>query len=146
MDIRQSDENRERGEAGYAVKVIDQYIFDEECERAGIPLDPSWQAAIDGTSILPVAHYDQMLKDRKTPKAYRKHLQQERLEAVRFEAARDDWKRHYRRAIEYPASRIFVALKEGRLPARGKLLPAVKLASAHHWTPIRIADDRLGRC
>jgi hypothetical protein len=130
VDIRQSDENRESGEAGYAVKVIDKYIFDDECERAGIPPDPSWQAAIDGTSILPVAHYDQMLKDRKTPKAYRKHLKQERLEAVRFESARDEWKRHYRRAIEYPASRIFVTLKDGRLPTTGKLLPAVDVGEA----------------
>jgi hypothetical protein len=40
VDIRQSAENRESGEAGYAVKVIDDYIFDEECDRAGIPQDP----------------------------------------------------------------------------------------------------------
>jgi hypothetical protein len=129
-DIRKSDENRESGEAGYAVKVIDEYIFDDECERAGIPPDPSWQAAIDGRSILPVAHYDQMIKRRKIPKAYRAHLKQERLEAVRFEAARDEWKKQYRRAIEYPASRIFVALKDGRLPTIGKLLPAVDVRGA----------------
>ena len=33
------------------------------------------------------------------------------------------WRSEYEAAIEYPASRIFIALKEGKLAASGKLLP-----------------------
>jgi hypothetical protein len=46
-DIRDSDEVRADG---YAIKVIDEYIFDEEYERAGIPPDPLWRATIEGTA------------------------------------------------------------------------------------------------
>jgi hypothetical protein len=37
---------------------------------------------------------------------------------------------HYKRAIEYPASRIFVALKDGTLPTKGRLLPLSNIDAA----------------
>jgi hypothetical protein len=46
-DIRDSDENRGSGQGGYEINAIDTYIFDEECEYAGIPPDPSWRAVIE---------------------------------------------------------------------------------------------------
>jgi hypothetical protein len=129
-DIRKSDENRVSGAAGYPVEVIDRYIFDEECERAGIPPDPSWRAALEGSFTLPVTRYDEMLRSRGLPKDYRETLKRERSEAIQFEVAWEAWRKHYQRAIEYPASKIFVALRDGRLATLGRLLPAVAVNEA----------------
>jgi hypothetical protein len=126
-DIRNSDEVRADG---YAIKVIDEYIFDEECERAGIPPDPLWRAAIEGTTTLSVQRYDDLLRQRKLTRAFRENLRAEREKAVRFEADLKRWKPQFERVIEYPASKIFVALKDGLLPASGRLLPSANLEQA----------------
>jgi hypothetical protein len=71
-----------------------------------------------------------MLGEKGLPKEFRKKLKNDREEALRFEANVNEWKKHYQRAIEYPASRIFVALRDGTLNASGKLLPAFDLDEA----------------
>jgi len=123
-DIRDSEELRHDG---YAIRVIDEYIFDEECERIGIPPDPLWRASVEDTTTLSVKHYDDLLKNRDLTKALRRTLKTERDEAVRLEADLKKWKSQYQRVIEYPASRIFVALRDGTLTAFGRLLPSTDL-------------------
>jgi hypothetical protein len=137
-DIRESDEIREEG-GGYAINVIDEYIFDEECERAGLPPDPNWRAAIEGTTTLSVKYYDDLLKQPKLTKAFRRKLRADREEALRFEADVKRWKSQYERVIEYPVSKIFVALKDGLLPAAGRLLPSVDLEQAL----VQLSEDGL---
>ena len=129
-DIRESDENRVPGRGGYSIQVLDDYIFDEECEYAGIPPDPSWRAALEETATLSVGHYDELLKECNVNDPFRKHLEEDREEAIRFQAAMKEWEAHFQRVIEYPASRIFVALRDGSLAASGKLLPAFDLDEA----------------
>jgi hypothetical protein len=123
-DIRDSDEIRADG---YAINVIDEYIFDEECERVGIPPDPNWRAVIEGTTTLSVQHYDDLVTRADLNASSRRILLAEREEALHFETDLKIWQPQYRRAIEYPASRIFVALREGSLAASGRLLPSTDL-------------------
>jgi hypothetical protein len=88
--------------AGYACDVIDFwdfYIEDRECAAAGLPPDPR-RAALLEERISERGEVDEELK--------------QELE---------DWMPRYQAAIELPASRIFVALGEGKLAASGKLLP-----------------------
>src|SRR5690348_14061774 len=67
-DIRLSSELRQDG---YSVKIFDEYIFDEECERVGIPPDPRWRANVDGTTTLSIEHYDTLLKQQTGTKEFR---------------------------------------------------------------------------
>ena len=48
---------------------------------------------------------------------------EKRAAAEIYQRERDAWEPLYQQAIEYPASRIFVALKSGQLSATGRLLP-----------------------
>jgi hypothetical protein len=56
---------------------------------------------------------------------FRRHLEEGREEARKFESDCKVWETHYLGAIEYPTSRIFVALKGGQLVATGRLLPTL---------------------
>jgi hypothetical protein len=69
----------------------------------------------------------------------RAQLVEERAQAEVFERERKAWEPFYQRAIEYPASLIFVALKSGQLRARGRLLPG---KSAEEAGEILQADDK----
>jgi hypothetical protein len=93
--------------AGYACDVIDYwhfYLEDGECAAAGLPPDPRQAALLEGR-IIERGEVD------------------EELEQEELEQALEGWMPRYQAAIEFPASRIFVALKEGKLAASGKLLP-----------------------
>lgn len=58
---------------------------------------------------------------------------QQREEALALETDSAAWKRYYRRAIEYPASQIFVALKGGHLHGSGRLLPPTMSRRRASW-------------
>lgn len=88
--------------AGYACDLIDFwhfYLEDHECAAAGLPPDPR-QAAL--------------LQDRIS---WNGEGDEELVREL------EDWTPRYHAAVEFPASRIFVALKEGKLAASGKSLP-----------------------
>jgi hypothetical protein len=105
---------------------IDEYFTEDECSRAGIPPDPYLRAILEGESFLEVARYDELLKRRDLDDPTREKFAREREQGVKFAAECETWQSHYRQAIEYPVSRIFVALKSGALNAQGRLLPTPK--------------------
>ena len=90
-----------------------------------IPPDPHWRALLDDRTLLSPAWYDDFLAKYDLDPEHRTKLVAEREAAVAFEKECQLWRPHYERAIEYPASRIFIALREGRLAATGRLLPAL---------------------
>jgi hypothetical protein len=71
-----------------------------------------------------VPWYDQFLTSNDLDDDTRKQTEAQRENARAYETDREAWQPHFERAIEYPASRIFVALKGGLLPAKGRLLPS----------------------
>jgi hypothetical protein len=119
-EIRETDEDGD-----YEVKMIDRCLSDDETKRAGIPDDPAWVARVADRTTLDVANYDKWLVRNDLEDDFRKQLEAEREAALAYERACEEWEPHYRLAIEYPASRIFVALKGGSLRGQGRLLPAV---------------------
>ena len=119
QEIRQSEE------MGYAPGIVETELAEEETKRAGIPPDPHWRALLDDRTLLSPAWYDDFLAKYDLDPEHRTKLVAEREAAVAFEKECQLWRPHYERAIEYPASRIFIALREGRLAATGRLLPAL---------------------
>jgi hypothetical protein len=88
--------------AGYAFDVIDFwhfYLEESECAVAGLPPDPRRAALLE----------ERINWDGEGDEELKREL--------------EDWMPRYEAAVEFPASRIFIALKEGKLAASGKLLP-----------------------
>jgi hypothetical protein len=135
VEFRASDEI-----GGYAVELPDTiYLDDDECARAKIPPDPHFAQLIGERTSLSVEHYDKFLARNDLGEATRAELEAERNDAVEFEKACTAWEPYYATAIEYPASRIFVALKSGLLRAKGRLLHDLDVDTA---LAILSAEDR----
>jgi hypothetical protein len=134
-EFRDSDEV-----GGYAVELPEgDWLDDDECARAKIPPDPRFAQLMGQTTTLSVEYYDKFLAGNDLDDAMRTRLEGERRDAVEFQRAYEAWEPHYAQAIEYPASRIFVVLKSGRLRAKGRLLPDIDADAA---IKILSADDR----
>jgi hypothetical protein len=121
VDIRESSED-----IGYVLEVGLGFVDAEECKRANIPVDPRYLAAVEYGSFLSVSEYNEILK--KYPDidpALREQLEDVQGEAEDLQTSLMSWRRHYEKVIEYPMSRIFVALREGQLRAAGRLLPTL---------------------
>jgi len=108
---------------GYVAEVAHPSLDDEECRRASIPSDPSYTALIEDRSMLEPGFYrDLLIKFQHDEEQQEELARQEEL-AIKFAEECAGWKGHYLKAIEYPASQIFVALRSGRFEAKGRLLP-----------------------
>lgn len=135
------DEWRESSEVGGEYRVdIGDYINEAEGARAGIPQDPRYDAYLKSSpTISTVATYDKLLEIIELDRAERAKFKLERKVAEKFEAECESWDVLYRRAIEYPASKIFVALRGGELRTTGRLLPSLVADEADK---ILAAEDR----
>src|SRR5262249_19662838 len=78
----------------------------------------------------PPAFYDDLLKRLDLEPEDRASLEEYRAAAEIYQREREVWGPLYEQAIEYPASRIFVALKSGQLASTGRLLPVRNLDEA----------------
>ena len=67
--------------------------------------------------------FDRLLAKGDLGDYYRRKVATEREAAVVYQRDWENWTHQYRGAIEYPASQIFVRLRSGALPAKGRLLP-----------------------
>jgi hypothetical protein len=126
-----SQEARESYEFGDYAAALDDTLSEEETKRAGIPKDPRLVALLEDKPLIPVSFYDRILTTGDLDDDFRKKMKVERKAAKAFEIERRDWQFHYERAIEYPESRIFGALKDGLLRAMGRLLPDADIDVAH---------------
>ena len=99
-EIREAERDME-AYGGYAGDLSDwgTYLEDSECAAAGLPPDPRMVALLEG----------RISREGEGDKELDREMQ--------------GWRSEYEAAIEYPASRIFIAFKEGKLAASGKLLP-----------------------
>lgn len=118
-EIRETDEIGE-----YATSFLDDYVFEDETQAAKIPPDPSWLASLEERPAIPAARYEEQLKADDLTTEFRAWLEGEREKAIEFEKKLTAWTPLYRGALEYPSSKIFVALREGRLKAQGRKLPS----------------------
>src|SRR6476469_10253151 len=103
---------RETTEVGeYAVDYVDNFLSDEEARRAGIPIDPRWPLHPDEKVTLPVEHFDELLAKFELDPEVRADIKAGRESAIEYQRDVETWRPYYERAIEYPASRIFIALR-----------------------------------
>lgn len=109
---------------------LDEFYSEEECERAGIPPDPRFQAVLADEWLLAPSEYKKFLAHSGLSEADRAKFTLEHQQAVEFQAKCKAWKTLFDQSIEYPVSRIFVGLKEGSLSAWGRKLPSVDLRKA----------------
>ena len=122
-------EIRESDEMGYAPGIVEPALDESETERAGLPLDPEWRFLEEKAHLLS-AHYDKVLADPDLDPELRNMWTVGREESLAYERECEAWEFHFEQAIEFPRSKIFIALKEGTLPAKGRLLPSLDLAEA----------------
>lgn len=143
-------ELRETNEVGdFVIEVIDSVLSEDETQRARIPTDPGWTVMLEDKAILKVSSYDEFLsRNDYLDDDLRKQIEAEREDARAHERECEAWQPHFQRAIEYSASRIFVALKDGSLRAQGRLLPHADIdmarsrlnAEAHDIFDIILSD------
>jgi len=123
-----NDENKEIREAtenqDYEIDSPQGPLTEEECKRAGIPTDPHFIHLMDD-SPSPVFRYRELEEKCGHEEAIRVIEEARHKEDEEYKRACTEWQRHYDRAVEYPASQIFVALRKGQLHASGRLLPSV---------------------
>ena len=144
------EEFRETDDIGdYDVEVGENYIANEEAERAGIPPDPRYTALLEDSTSLSSRFIARELERDDLDALQRNFLEIEKKSALAYEAALSAWWPSYHLAIEYPASTVFIALKEGRLQAKGRLLPALDkeeawaLLEERHQTAFSIPQSEI---
>jgi hypothetical protein len=102
-------------------------LTDEECTRAGIPPDPHFHHLVDES---PRQTYKDLEPQYGHDEALERIQEAMHKEQADYQRAGAEWQRHYDGATEYAASQIFVALRDGRLPASGRLLPSLNVDEA----------------
>jgi hypothetical protein len=119
------EEIRQSAEMEYAPDIVETELTEVETKWAGIPPDPRWLARLDERTFSSSSWYDDLLAKHDLDPKHRTRLSAERDAAVAFEKEYRLWRPDYERAIEYPCSIIYIALREGRLAAMGRPLPAL---------------------
>jgi hypothetical protein len=104
-------------------------LTDEECERADIPPDPHFHYLVD-ENPRPLQTYNDLEPQYGHDEAMRRIKEAMDKEQADYQRACIEWQPEYDRATEYAASQIFVALREGRLRASGRLLPSLNVDEA----------------
>ena len=121
-----NDRNKEiRSASEYEGPEIDTPsgpLTDEECKRAGIPVDPHFHHLVDDET--PSLTYRDLERRYGHEEAVRRIEEMMLKDRTDYERACTEWQPHYDAATEYSASQIFVALRDGRLRASGRLLPS----------------------
>jgi hypothetical protein len=121
-------------------------LTDEECKRAGIPPDPHFHHLVD-ESPRPLQTYHDLESQYGHDEAMRRIKDAMDKEQADYERACMEWQTHHDGATEYAASQIFVALRDGRLRASGRLLPSQNVyevaslkADERHWGDLPLTD------
>jgi hypothetical protein len=104
-------------------------LENDECEGAGLPHDPrvsfewAFRVCVDDNldSIITRAAYDVEGTDEDDNAI----LKQRKDEAAKLHQELESWRPKYKRAMELPKARVYAALADGKLTARGVLLPHV---------------------
>ena len=118
-----SQEIREETNDGYKVGSPEGPLTEEECKRAGIPVDPALVRLLETPRPLP--HYDDLVEKHGHDETMRRLKEAIDKEDEEYERACAQWRPYYDDVIEYPASQLFVALKSGQLRATGRQLTSV---------------------
>jgi len=111
------------GYAGYTGDLSDSESFldDAECAALNLPPDPR-TTYVKEEEKWATDNWEDEQESQPDMLEWRPNYEQEDLDTW-FERVMQAWMPKYLSAIEYPATRIYMALREGKLTASGKLLP-----------------------
>ena len=90
----------------------------------------------------PLQTYDDLEAQYGHDEAMRRVKEAMEKERADYDRACMEWQPHYERATEYAASQIFLALRDGRLQASGRLIPSPNLGET---IAALKAEERYGR-
>jgi hypothetical protein len=125
------------------------YIESEEAIRAGLPRNPEWDALFDDTRIPDISFFDPDLSsshdlfvEKITGKSISKEdreqsvrlafsdlypnvdFEEAKAEALKRSQAQKDWDEKYEECAELTKTKIYLALREGKIDAVGRHIPA----------------------
>jgi hypothetical protein len=95
---------------------------DEECHGAGLEPNPEYAVFATGDHISAPENIEKLLR-LDLQAADREKLERDLAEAKEHYAKRDVWERKFEQFLDLHKSRLFVALREGKISAVGKALP-----------------------
>lgn len=120
IDAREDDEY---------VEGLEPYLPNEEplsgdeCAAAGLPSNPEREDFESGDFHQTPENLRELLKILEIPDDDRKRLERELVEAEAFDERQKAWDAEFELFLDEPKARLFLALREGRVGARGKPLP-----------------------
>lgn len=122
------DDFRDYGMSGYEVDCADYKLSEDECKRTGLPQDPrmsfDWAFGVKPHDTLETITA-QATRGAEKSDENDTELRKAQDEAVKLYKELESWHPQYRRTMELPAAKVYVALKEGTLSAKGILLPHI---------------------
>jgi len=102
----------------------------DECSRAGLPANPEFEVLMNGEYFPSPETSESFLNlpgiDEKQKAEFREDIKR----AYDYQKKKDAWTEKYEAFIEVPKSKLFLALREGKLQAQGRLLPKSNLDEA----------------
>ncbi len=99
-----------------------QVVTDSECQRAGLPSNPEYEDFKAGDYHQTPENIRALLK-LDLPKEDKDRLEIDLRESVAFHRRQAEWDGEFEQFLDIHKNRLFLALREGRLVALGKMLP-----------------------
>jgi hypothetical protein len=131
IDDKERWESDDLADGGYKVELNDTMLTEEETERLGLPIDPDWHwLTTEGVRFSEPSLYEKILAKNDLEPEVRRQFEERLLEAIDSQKTAQNWRLLYQRAVEYPTSKIFVALRSGKINAMGRLLPSIDVDEA----------------
>jgi hypothetical protein len=109
----------------YDPRILDDhgYIESEEAVRIGLPPNPQWETILDDDEHFNSPEIIKMKMEWDTLGTDKGKLQEALVKAENHAALQAEWDEKYDEYIELVKSKIFIALREGKLAATGRPIP-----------------------
>jgi hypothetical protein len=102
---------------------FDEPVNDEECKSVGLPPNPEYEAHEAGEWHQTPENIRKLLQYDSIDESHRTELQQELQISIAFQQRCDAWDAEFNSFADLHKAKLFLFLREGRLPAFGKMLP-----------------------
>jgi len=121
VDVRFDNDSQEEYAPSYPDDYLG-YISSEECIRVGLPTNPEWDSLTEEDNYEP--EFLEMMHASSENEEQKQKLKTQIPIAWERRKKQQEWQEKYEEYIELIESKIFVALREGKLKATGRLIPA----------------------
>jgi hypothetical protein len=111
---------------------LHEYIESDEATRVGLPPNPEWEAIINDeeSAMFSDPATIKMLLEANLEEEHKDRLRQDLIRSEEQAKIQAEWDEKYEAYIELIESKLFVALREGKIKAFGRKLPHNDLETA----------------